>query len=81
MPSTNRRQTSPICVCGLVLVDPPHDLGRGHERVVGAERLRPVARRAVTRIFDQNVPFSATITGSRGPAGVGIWNPPDSVST
>ena len=34
-----------------------------------------------TRIFVQKVPFSPTSTGSRGPAGVGIWNPPDSVST
>ena len=34
-----------------------------------------------TRIFDQYVPFSPTSTGRRGPAGVGIWNPPDSVST
>ena len=34
-----------------------------------------------TWIFDQNVPFSATITGRRGPFGDGIWKPPDSVST
>ena len=31
--------------------------------------------------FDQKVPFSPTSTGSRVPEGVGIWNPPDSVST
>ena len=31
------------------LGEPAHDLGRGHERVVGAERLRRVTRRAAAR--------------------------------
>ncbi len=34
-----------------------------------------------TRILVQKVPFSPTTTGRRGPAGVGIWKPPASVST
>ena len=70
MPSTNWRHDSWICVCGLVLGDAAHDLGRGDERVVGAERLRAVARRAAAPvIFVQNVPFSPTSTGRRGARG------------
>ena len=70
MPSMKRRHASWICVCGLVLGEAAHDLGRGDERVVGAERLRPVAGRARARVsFDQNVPFSPTSTGRRVPVG------------
>ena len=41
-----RRQVSWMCVGGRYVGEPAHDLGRGHERVVGAERLRRVAGRA-----------------------------------
>ena len=45
-PSTNWRHDVVDLGLGPVLGDAPHDLGRGDERVVGAERLRPVPGRA-----------------------------------
>ena len=43
----------------LVLVDPPHDLGRLDQRVVGAERLGAVARDAAD---GQSAPVDALLT-------------------
>ena len=34
-----------------------------------------------TEMRHQYEPFSPTITGSRGPPALGIWNPPASVTT
>ena len=60
-----------------VLGEPAHDLGRGHERVVGTERLRRVTRRAAHR---DATPVRALLADDhrqpRTRSAVGIWKPP-----
>jgi hypothetical protein len=81
MPSMKRRQESWIWVSGRysairrttsAAVTSALSVRNGCEPCPGVPR---------TVSFDQNVPFSPTTTGRRGPTGVGTWKPPDSVST
>ena len=66
---------------GLVLGDAADDLGRLDQGVVGLVGLAAVAGRARDPERAQWLPFSATITGSFRPVGLGIGMPPDSVIT
>ena len=67
---------------GLVLGEAAHDLGRLHQRVVGAERLRRVTRRAR---HPQRAPEGALLADdhrqAHACAEVGIGKPPASVIT
>ena len=81
IPSTNWRHDSWICVCGRKSAMRRTTSAAVTSALSVRNGCEPCPGVPCTRILVQNVPFSPTSTGSRGPAGDGIWKPPDSVST